>query len=279
MKPNIRLFIYGILSILLHGCATVEDIKRSTDIIRSDNELIRLLQEVRPNDMSGASTYLIGLGIHSKTEADNLKHDPSKQTESLSYYRIAAISFWRSGDGKYVNDLFAISNSAEKICSELKEKAPDRDCLFLQLVIPFAGIESSANNTDIEYAANKNNLSGIIDKINFNDDNKISNMINTMKAAYDALQAEKKLIKKILAIGEDHRFISHKDMQEYYCHNVTKARNIYYKNIASVFSTKTNEYYQKYHNSNLLGFTLEDARALKFNDAEEDEKLPVFCPQ
>ena len=54
-----------VLSVLLlaASCVTVKDLQRSTDLIRTDNELTRLLLEVRPADRADAEKYLIGFNI------------------------------------------------------------------------------------------------------------------------------------------------------------------------------------------------------------------------
>ena len=79
------------------GCATAKDVQLATDLIRTDNELTRLLVEVRPGDTESAAVYLSGLAVQAKKEADELNGVPGKERDAIAYYRIAATAYWRSG--------------------------------------------------------------------------------------------------------------------------------------------------------------------------------------
>ena len=105
MQKFMNLFINVFFFLLLVSCATVEDVQRATDLIRTDNELTRLLDEVRPGDQTGVATDLIALATHAKGEADSLKSERGRVLDAIAYYRIAATAYWRSGRSEVVNDL------------------------------------------------------------------------------------------------------------------------------------------------------------------------------
>jgi hypothetical protein len=264
MKKFTTRFIIGTVVFLLAGCATVQDVQRATDLIRTDNELTRLLVEVRPSDQVGAALYLSGLATHAKGEADALKGDPGSAPDAIAYYRIAATAYWRSGKSEVVNDLFEVTDNGTKLCVELGKNAPDRDCLFLQLVIPFAGLESNAKNTD---------LSALLQKVDFSDNKSTTEEINTMAKIRKSLMETKPLVNKILVVGLDDSSMSHPGMQEYYCANANKAVD-YYENTSGIFVTHVRAYDANFPDKTPpLGITLVEAREL----SRLGRDIPAFC--
>jgi len=264
MKRLTTQFIIAMTVFLLAGCATVQDVQRATDLIRTDNELTRLLVEVRPSNQAGAATYLSGLAAHAKGEAETLKSDQSRWPDAIAYYRIAATAYWRSGKSDVVNDLFEVTDSATKLCAQLGDKAPDRDCLFLQLVIPFAGLESSAKNPD---------LSELLDSVNFNDNQSTNAEIKTMAEIRNSLAQTKPLVIKILGVGKDSSLLTHPGMREYYCDNAKKAFDYYDLN-ASLFGTNVEEFHENFPNHTPpLGITGPEAEKLR----ELGVKFPPIC--
>jgi hypothetical protein len=262
-KLTIR-FIIAFMVFLLAGCATVQDVQRATDLIRTDNELTRLLVEVRPNDQIGAALYLSGLATHAKAEADALKGDLRTVPDAIAYYRIAATAYWRSGKSEVVDDLFEVTDNGTKLCANLGKNAPDRDCLFLQLVIPFAGLESNAKNTD---------LSTLLEKVDFSDKKSTVEEINTMGKIRKALIETKPLVEKILVVGLADSFMSHPGMQEYYCTNAKKVVD-YYDSTAGEFVTHVRVFHDKFpDNTPPLGITLVKARELR----KLEKEIPSFC--
>jgi hypothetical protein len=256
--------IVGLTALLLMGCVTLQDVQRATDLIRTDNELTRLLVEVRPNDRAAAAIDLNSLANHAKSQADALKALQGKESEAIAYYRIAATAYWRSGSADVVNDLFASADSGTDLCMQSGPKAPDRDCLFLRLVLPFAGLEANAND---------NGLSGILDKIDFNDGNATPSEIKDMQTVRTALAEAKPLVQKIFSIGQDDRLLSHANMRQYYCDNAEKAFG-YYDSTAGVFVAKVKEFDQNFRNrAGELGVTLEQAREIR----KIEPGGPQFC--
>lgn len=266
MKTLMTRFIVGFIVLLLAGCATVEDVRRATDLMRTENELARINQEVRPTDSDyiKKETDLINLAIYAKYEADSLKDIQDKIPDAIAYYRIASIAYWKSGNPEVVNALFEVSNSGTDLCNRLGDKAPGRDCLFLRLVIPFAGLESDAKGK---------RLSSLLDSIDFNDGNASTSEIENMVHIRDSLNQTKPLVQKIFAVGKDDLLLSHPGMREYYCGNAKKAFG-YYDSTAAVFVTKAKEFHQNFSSGvPALGITLNDARELR----KLKEAVPLFC--
>jgi hypothetical protein len=265
MQKHINRVIIGVVVFLLAGCVTVNDVQRATDLIRTDNELTRLLVEVRPDDKAGASAYLIGLGNDAREEADALKGVQGHEADAIAYYRIASTAYWKSGKPEVANELFQTANNGTDLCTELGEKAPDRDCLFLRLVIPFAGLESLAG---------EKGLSGMMDGVDFGDGEATAAEISAMKDIHGSLSQAKTMVGKILIIGRDDRLLTHPSMQDYYCRNVRLAKD-YYNPTVSVFVTKVREYGDNVGDVELdLEVTVEEARALKVKGG-----VPGFCPE
>jgi len=264
MQKHMYRLIIGIIVFLLAGCVSVQDVRRATDLIRTDNELTRLLVEVRPDDQVGAAAYLIGLASDAEQEADAVVAAQGNKADAIAFYRIASTAYWKSGQAEVVNDLFQTAEKGSALCTEMGEDAPDRDCLFLRLVIPFAGLESVAEN----------DLSGMLDWVDFNDGNATDDEKETMKDIYGWLKLAKVPTQKILAIGQDDRLLSHATMRDYYCNNAQSAKD-YYDPTVSVFVTKVREYSDNFGDPQpALDVTLQEARALKLNEA-----VPAFCSE
>jgi len=194
------------------------------------------------------------VAAHAKREAAALKGDRGKFPDAIAYYRIAATAYWRSGKPEVINDLFEVTDNGAKLCADLGENAPDRDCLFLQLVIPFAGLESNVKNTG---------LSDSVKGVNFNDGDASPDEIATMRRIGETLVQVKPLIQNIFAVGRDNRYLSHPGMREYYCENAKKAFD-YYERTAGIFLTKVDEFYRKFPgNAPGLGITMDEARGIR----------------
>lgn len=254
MKKQLAKFVLWIGVLILFGCVTVKDVQRATDLIRTDNELTRLLVEVRPKDQEGSATYLVGIAIHAQTEAKSLEGLKGKEADAIAYYRIAATAYWKSGAPEVVDDLFEATLSGMTLCAELKEAGPDRDCMFLQLVIPFAGLESLANGV---------NLKDTLGKIDFYDDKDTESETETMRNAFGDLEKARELIKKIYRFETDDRLKKHPSMRDYYCTNVEKARNYHIGHTGELIG-KVKDYDQRpaLQDASPLGITIEQARAL-----------------
>jgi len=254
MKKHLVTFVFGVGVLILSGCATVKDVQQATDLIRTDNELTRLLVEVRPKDQEGSATYLVGIATHAQTEAESLEGLKGKEADAIAYYRIAATAYWKSGAPEVVDDLFEATLRGMNLCAELKEAGPDRDCMFLQLVIPFAGLESLANGV---------NLKDTLGNIDFYDNKDTENEIETMRNAFGDLEKARELIKKIYQFETDDRLKKHASMRDYYCSNVEKARTYHIGHTGELIG-KVKDYDQSpaLQDTSPLGITIEQARAL-----------------
>jgi len=254
MKTYLAKSVLGICVLVLFGCATVKDVQRATDLIRTDNELTRLLVEVRPEDQANAAMNLVGIATHAKTEAQSLEGVRGKEADAIAYYRIAATAYWKSGAPEIVDDLFEATLNGMNLCTELEEAGPDRDCMFLQLVIPFAGLESLANGV---------NLNGTLENIDFHDDRDTEKEIEMMRKAFEDLGKARELIKKLYQFETDDRLKKHPSMRAYYCSNVEKARNYYIGHTGELIG-KVKDYDQRpaLMDASPLGITIEQARAL-----------------
>lgn len=257
-------FFTSVVFFFLAGCATYDDVRQATDLIRTDNELVRVLGEERAVNPINNSINLVSLGDHAKEKAEILKNVQGRELDAIAYYRIAATAYWRSNKVGAVNDLFNVTNNGTDLCHKLVDKSPDRDCLFLQLVIPFAGLE---------YMANKKGLSGLIHDLKFYDTVNTSDEITSIKKIPGLLNQAKDLIIKILSIGGDDRLLNHKDMEDYYCNNANKAMG-YFDSTSGVFVTKVREFHENFPNeADSSGLSIEKARSIR----KMDKGIPSFC--
>lgn len=255
-------FIISFAMVLVAGCATVEDVRQASDLIRTDNELTRILQEDQTEDGIPSQTDLASLGIHAKSEADALKHRNGKTPDAIAYYRIAATAFWKIGNDRDVNTFFEVVNTGSQLCLDMGDKAPDRDCLFLGLVIPFAGLEEKMT---------EKNLAQLLERVKFTDDQDTPGEINAMGDIRASLTQTKPLAQTIFAIGKDNRLFTHPGMRNYYCDNAKKAQS-YFSPIAAIFETKVIDYHNKFDNDQ-LGID----PAFAGNIRKLDPEIPEYC--
>ncbi len=187
-----------------------------------------------------------------------------KERDAIAFYRISALAYWRSGLTEDVNPLFEVVYKGSQLCVELEDQAPDRDCIFLRLVIPFAGLEAKAQEKD---------LSELLERVNFYDNIGIEKEIKTMQEIRDSLNQIKPLVLKVLKEGLDDRFMTDSGMRTYYCKNAKKAYD-YYSAIAAVMQTKVIEFHRNFPNSTPpLGIDEESAALLRIKDSG----VPSFC--
>ncbi len=262
MRINLARIGVGFFIILFTACATVDDVQRASDLIRTDNELARLLKEVRPGDQEGSSVFLTVLAADASEKAKLL----GNSADAIAFYRIAATAYWKSDKPEFTDKLFAVVGSGQEACGGLGDRAPDRDCLFLQFVIPFAAIESESR---------KLNYDAKLKKIDFFDQLETGAEIKTLDDTSGYLHKIKKSVKSILNVGSDDVLLSHTEMKLYYCDNAKKALKTY-NNIASNLYTKTVSYHKRkadLEGSHNLEF---DAKAVdELRDL--DQKLTEKC--
>ncbi|WP_321491918.1 hypothetical protein [uncultured Desulfobacter sp.] len=181
-----------IILFFVEGCATVKDIQRSTDLIRTDNELARIIHDERPVQGTEKGAELSILGDHAKTQADHLKEERATILDAIAYYRIASTAYWQSLEEDTVKKFFEAADAGKELCHKLDNDVPDRDCLFLQLVIPFAGLESENNTMRPQE---------LLSKVDFNDGEASDEELAHMNTIYASLKRSKQLLDHILSVG------------------------------------------------------------------------------
>lgn len=264
MKPFFNKFVIGLIIISMLGCATVKDVQRGTDIIRTDNELARILQGDKIDPKISTSAELMQIGDHAKKEGDALRKTPAKALDAVAYYRIAATAYWKSQSTEVTNHLFATVNHGIETCNTLGDRAPDRDCQYLSLVIPFASLESISNEKRI------NNL---LNKVDFSDGSATTDEIQTMNKIAGFLQQIKPLVESILDSGADERLLSHPGMNAYYCEQAKKAFN-YFDTRAAGYIRKASLFEKEFPGQGLiLEKSLENVQKLR----QLDNEIPASC--
>lgn len=259
-----KLFI-GLVLISMVGCVTIRDIQRGTDIIRTDNELARILKgEERVDPRISKRAELIQIGDHAKKEGDALKKVSAQTMDALAYYRIAATAYWKSNDPDVTNRIFAVHDNGIEICNTMGADAPDRDCLFLRLVIPFAGFESFIK---------ENQISALLGDVSFSDGTATEEEIGTMNKVGTLLNELKPRVESILAIARDERLLTHPGMHEYYCDNAKKAMNVF-RGRTGTFESKVFQFESSFPNHDPpLETSLEQVQTL----SKLENELPVSC--
>jgi len=264
VKKFFNKLVLGFIVISMFGCATVKDVQRGTDIIRTDNELARILKGEQIDPEISTSAELMQIGDHAKKEGDSLKKIPNKALDAIAYYRIAATAYWKSDNADVTNHFFATVNTGIEMCNTMGDSAPDRDCLYLQLVIPFAGFESIAN---------KKLINNLLEKVNFSDGTATTDEIQTMNKIAGFLHQIKPQVESILAIGADERLLSHPGMNTYYCEQAKKAFN-YFDSRATQYITKVSLFEESFPTHDpFLETSLEQAQKLK----KLEIKIPASC--
>ena len=162
------------------------------------------------------------------------------------------------------NHLFDSVNSGIELCNSMGDNAPDRDCLYLQFVIPFAGLESISNNGLI----NKS-----LEKVNFSDGSATTEELKTMDTIVGLLEEIKLQVEIILKSGADERLLSHSGMNTYYCENAKKAVKFFNSRVAG-YIRKANIFEKSFNDSNLkLKMSVKSAQTLTI----PEDNLPKSC--
>jgi hypothetical protein len=253
MKKFLRSIVTGIIIISLSGCATVQDVQRGTDIIRTDNELARLLQGKQVDPVIEIPDELIQIGDHARKEGNELKNKTGKALDAISYYRIASTAYWKSKSTDVTNHLFDTVNSGIEICNSMGDNAPDRDCLYLQFVIPLAALESIANEGQI----NK-----LLEDVDFSDGSATTEEIQIMDNIANLLEKIKPLVENILDRGADERLLSHSGINTYYCKNAEIAVRFFNNRVAG-YIRKANLFKESFTDPNpKLKMSVEQAQKL-----------------
>ncbi|MBN1830684.1 MAG: hypothetical protein JW896_01075 [Deltaproteobacteria bacterium] len=266
MNNFLRQLVLALVVISTVGCVTVRDIQRGTDIIRTDNELARILNEKQLDKEIPRRTELIQIGDHAKKGGDALKKMSGQALDALAYYRIAATAYWKSNDPNVTNRLFAVYDHGIEICNALGGNAPDRDCLFLELVIPLSGFESFIKDKQI---------SALLERVRFSDGTATKEEIKNMNKAGALLNEVKPRVESILAIARDERLLTHPGMHEYYCDNAKEAKRLF-DGRTGTFESKVFQFESMFPNHDPpLEMSLEEVQTL----SQLENELPASCVQ
>ena len=198
------------IPLFLVGCVTVEDLQSANRLIHADDQLQTLVQ-AQPEDINQAvSVELIALGNDAMKQAKLLAGNEATQREAVSYYRIAATAFWQSRSDSAASQLFEARDDGLALCEDLKPNAPDRDRLFLKLIIPYAVLETSMHDADKA-------LDIVQGEIESND--LTSKSVDALEDAYGNLKTAKSAIKEIESLEQDPALKEHEEFNAYYQYN------------------------------------------------------------
>lgn len=231
-----KFFALLMLLLAVSGCVTLEQVRTSRHIIKLDNDLEDAL---RDQDSSTDSDNLIrgfnnlkDLGNEALGAARALK-DGDDLLEAISYYRIAATAYWQSRTSVGDNAVNGVVDEGKLVCARFGDKKPDRDCFFMELIVPFSGFEQ------ILRKARTNGNSVIGGAIGYNglDEAEKSKMI----AAQRNLQALKTNIEASYSIATNFPGVPD-NIQVYYCEN-TGAMAAEYVGVAGEFKTVMQDFW------------------------------------
>lgn len=194
------------------GCATVNDVRQASQLIHTDNQLAALLAARSDKHHVVAQAELVSLGEDARKQAETLELDPSAKREAIAYYRIAATAFWQSGSSEAVDRMFGTVANGRALCESMPAtKVPDRDYLFLKLLLPLAAFEASARADAGQADA--------LEQVDFTDQENTASELETLKAVFRYLQAQKRLIREVDSLRDDRSLAGHTGMQAYYEEN------------------------------------------------------------
>ncbi len=226
---NFRLFFFISLVVTLSACATVNDVRRASDMIRLDNELARVLTskdalDDRPMNLESIANEAID-------QAEKVK-DTENKLDAISFYRIAATAFWKSNSSEASGSLMATVNEGEQLCAQMAGNAPDRDCIFMKLILPFAGIESATSGRKYDEEL------GGLDFIDGSNPEEVA----LLDEAATYLHTIKKATEKVSEYGSEPALTTHTELRKYYCRNMRKVRKNYENTVAELL-TQTKSFY------------------------------------
>ena len=209
-----RKFKFWLLSVaiplFLVGCVTVQDIQTANRLIHADDQLQTLVQARDQDETGGAKAQLVALGQDAMKQAGLMEANEATRREAISYYRIAATAFWQSRSESVVSEMFSAADKGNALCKSMGDNAPDRDRLFLTLVIPFAAVEASLGDVDATLGQVKRDLDA---------GNVTPETVDALKRAYGQMQTARSAIGKIDALEQDPALAGHAEFLEYYASN------------------------------------------------------------
>lgn len=211
---NSRVSICLAVVLVLGACATTEDVRRASNLIRLDNELTRTLENQTLDNSQKSKAMLAIIATDAQNQANKKEND----YDTIAFYRVAAIARWQQQDDTSYTDLISNVDAGLKICTSLGDKKPDRDCFILKLVLPFSAIELTAAGIDT-----------YLDGIDFTDSDNTDNEVKALNQAVDEIESYYSLINRIYSIGGDDKNMlhDHAALINYYCTESNRLWNLY----------------------------------------------------
>ena len=125
--------------LFLSACISTEEFNEAQDLNRVNQELEQMLTIAINQDNREPKPQLALLGSYAFDKGNTLSSGHPRL--AISYFRIAAIAFWRDDVAENNSQFFDVVNAGELLCAQLNEKAPDRDCLIGRFTPLLASVE------------------------------------------------------------------------------------------------------------------------------------------
>lgn len=203
-------------SLLLCGCATVDDIRRASSLIQLDNDLTSILNNSKLTGTDEANARLEIIANDAEKNAQS-NAEAGRDYEAIAFYRIAATARWQQQNETNTQAFVNSVNSALNLCSKLEGQdiAPDRDCLYLKLVLPFKAYERLALEVqDIELINFTNNIETDVEVVTLND-------------TYLKMEALYGLTARLYTLAPKDIINDHTGMKNYYCEETQRLYDFY----------------------------------------------------
>ena len=252
MKNTLSLRVSGLFLIILcsqlSGCLTTEEFYAASELNRADDDMQQLL---KTDNLVANSAEIAGLADYSMAKAGNLNAQGHSNL-AIGFYRIAATGYWKDQIDNDENNaaFFNSINSAQIICNEMAEKAPDRDCFFLAYVPMLATVEESLKNENLRgFTAAESDASVVQAVRDF-----VKNLSRETNTAIDASNGG--LTNLINLANQQASFLNeHGSMASYICRNIKNVTAEYITTVATLTKvaslsdadiTAENPLFQKY---------------------------------
>lgn len=223
-------FLYAIILMILTGCNTIstKEFHLANDLKATDERLNSLLTDAIKFDNRSAKKDIALLASYAHDTANKVATE-GKSNFALSYYRIAAIAYWRDDIETNNDKFFTVVNAAENICNKLDASAPDRDCFVIRFTPYFSSIESIVMDesfksenvlTSDDHATKAKKLLKDLGMVKTMDNTDIGNghLVNFMIQS----QMQQKFL------------IDHKNLSQYICENLNNVFKVYVQTFGAV---------------------------------------------
>jgi hypothetical protein len=259
---NIRPVLALLAVLALAACGTLTEIKNATQLIKADNELALMITS-RDEDTSGtvkAQLVMAGDQAFERAQSTVSGGSSKERVEAISWYRIAATAYWQSGETDAVSKMFQAADAGRQLCTDLGAGAPDRDCVYLKLLIPFAAFEASSEADD-------QHLLAALDLVNFREATDPDPGVATIKTVHERLLSERRILDEIEELKDDAVLANHPTLKRYYEDNRTKART-FFDQVRMKFLSRLVDLKERFPAEfESLGITIESVKALELSSS------------